>query len=400
MSGKIYLLGEGSSLHPLEETGYEAETVLQGLLASYPDLLAGEQVNPSDPRRWLLISGEIAVAAEEGGGTRWALDHLFIDQEGVPTLVEVKRSSNSQIRREVVGQMLDYAANGSAYWSLEKMVAAFERRCELDGVDPDSELALFLEIEEDASDFWQQVKTNLRAGRIRMVFVADEIPSELRRIIEFLNEQMDPAEVLGLEVRQYLGEGRAVLVPRVVGYTAEAEQAKATRRTRTWDRDSFLEVLAGNRNEAEAEAAARILDWCGDRGLDVKWGTGVERGSFSPKLHRNGATYNMMTVWNWAGEIAIQFGSMREPPFDEVGNRRVLADRLEAVPGSREFSDHSLTSAWPSFRLARLVEAGGVDQFLGAWDWFLGQVPVQPSAAGLPPDDSEGDALPSGETDN
>jgi hypothetical protein len=211
--------------------------VLQGLLASYPDLLAGEQVNPSDPRRWLLVSREIGVSAEEGGGARWALDHLFIDQEGIPTLVEVKRSTNSQIRREVVGQMLDYAANGSVYWSIEKVMAAYERRCEVDGLDPDSELARFLETEEEPGDFWQQVKTNLRAGRIRMVFVADEIPSELRRIIEFLNEQMDPADVLGLEVRQYLGEGRAVLVPRVVGYTAEAEQAKATRGTRTWDRD-------------------------------------------------------------------------------------------------------------------------------------------------------------------
>jgi hypothetical protein len=232
-----------------------------------------------------------------------------------------------------------------------------------------------------------------------MVFVADEIPSELRRIIEFLNEQMDPAEVLGLEVRQYLGEGRAVLVPRVVGYTAEAEQAKATRRTRTWDRDSFMEVLAENRNEAEASAAARILDWCGDRGLDVKWGTGIERGSFSPKLHRNGATYNMMTVWNWAGEIAIQFGSMREPPFDAIDKRRELADRLGAVPGSREFSDHSLTSAWPSLRLAGLVEADSVGQFLNAWDWFLAQIPEQPSATLSHHIDAEVDPLSSDGTD-
>jgi hypothetical protein len=96
----------------LGESHYEAESVLQKLLADYPDLLAGEQDNPSDPRRWLLISREVAVAGEEGGGARWALDHLFIDQDGIPTLVEVKRSTNSQIRREVVGQMLDCAANG------------------------------------------------------------------------------------------------------------------------------------------------------------------------------------------------------------------------------------------------------------------------------------------------
>ena len=127
MSGKIYLLGgDGHALLPLGESHYEAESVLQKLLANYPDLLAGEQVNPSDPRRWLLISREVAVAGEEGGSSRWSLDHLFIDQDGIPTLVEVKRSTSTQIRREVVGQMLDYAANGSAYWSLEQIIAAFE----------------------------------------------------------------------------------------------------------------------------------------------------------------------------------------------------------------------------------------------------------------------------------
>ncbi len=220
MSGKIYLLGEGDALRPLGESHYEAESVLQGLLADYPDLLAGEQVDPLAPLRWLLVSREVAVAGEEGGGGRWSLDHLFIDQDGIPTLVEVKRSANSQIRREVVGQMLDYAANGSAYWSLEQVIGAFERRCERVHVDPEVLLSEFLGEDGDVEGFWQLVKTNLQAGRLRLVFVADEIPSELRRIIEFLNEQMDPAEVLGLEVRQYVGEGSKVLVPRVVGLTA------------------------------------------------------------------------------------------------------------------------------------------------------------------------------------
>jgi hypothetical protein len=44
----------------------------------------------------------------------------------VPTLVEVKRSSDTRIRREVVGQMLDYAANAVVYWPLERLRATFE----------------------------------------------------------------------------------------------------------------------------------------------------------------------------------------------------------------------------------------------------------------------------------
>jgi uncharacterized membrane protein len=49
------------------------------------------------------------------------IDHLFLDQDAIPTLVEIKRSANVQARREVVAQMLDYAANAATAWSGEKL---------------------------------------------------------------------------------------------------------------------------------------------------------------------------------------------------------------------------------------------------------------------------------------
>jgi hypothetical protein len=271
--------------------------------------------------------------------------------------------------------MLDYAANGSAYWSLAQIVASFERRCERESVDPGIELAEFLGGDDgDAEVFWQGVKTNLQAGRVRLVFVADEIPSELRRIIEFLNKQMDPAEVLGLEVHQYIGQGNTVFVPRVVGFTAEAEGGKTPGPRKTWDRASFLAALEARRNSDEALAAARILDWCVERGLEVNYGTGPERGSANPRLVTNGAAYNLMAIWNWAGEIDIKFSSMHQPPFNTLERRRQFADQLEAVPGSRKLSDDELNK-WPALRIGRLVEAGGIDYFLEAWDWYLEQIP-------------------------
>jgi hypothetical protein len=88
--------------------------------------VAGEQMDTEAPRRWLLISREMAVPAEEGGSGRWAIDHLFLDQHGVPTLIEVKRATDSRSRREVVGQMLDYAANAVVYWPVEDIRARYE----------------------------------------------------------------------------------------------------------------------------------------------------------------------------------------------------------------------------------------------------------------------------------
>ena len=59
------------------------------------------------------------------------------------------------------------------------------------------------------------VWANLQAKNIRLLFVADVIPSELRRIVEFPNEVTDPVEVLAVEIRHYAGEGLKTLVPRV-----------------------------------------------------------------------------------------------------------------------------------------------------------------------------------------
>lgn len=228
MTGHIFNIQDDETLVEMNEQPFENEDIFQTLLEKYPNLLAGDQINSAAPRRWLLVRREMGVPGEEAASDRWSLDHLFLDQDAIPTLVEVKRSSDTRIRREVVGQMFDYAANAVVYWPLEKLIAEFEKQCEADGVDPDDRLAEFLGEDTDSEDFWNAVKTNLQAGKLRMLFVADKIPNELRRIIEFLNVQMDPAEVLAVEIKHYVGTGLKTLVPRVIGQTAEAQSRKGT----------------------------------------------------------------------------------------------------------------------------------------------------------------------------
>ncbi len=217
MGGGIFLIQDDGRLVEMKEQPYDSEELLQELLEKYPDLLAGDQIDSDEPRKWLLVSREAGLASEEEGRERWSVDHLFLDQDAIPTLVEVKRSSDTRIRREVIGQMLDYAANAVVYWPVETIQAKFETRCETHGYNPDGILKEFLGTDGDLQMFWQTVKTNLQAGRVRLVFVADEIPGELRRIVEFLNSQMDPAEVLAVEIRQYISEGLKTLVPELWG---------------------------------------------------------------------------------------------------------------------------------------------------------------------------------------
>src|SRR3546814_3148840 len=102
---------------------------------------------------------------------------------------------------------------------MEGIGGALRETCSAAGHGPDDQLAALLD-GSDSESFWRQVEANLRSGRVRMVFVADRIPKELRRIVEFLNEQMRPAEVLALEVEQFVSpNGIRTLVPRVLGAT-------------------------------------------------------------------------------------------------------------------------------------------------------------------------------------
>jgi hypothetical protein len=269
MAGGIFLLDSEGGLTEMAETAFAAEVDLQKLLAQHPGLIPGDQIDPESPRRWLLVAREVSVPDDTG--SRWALDHLFLDQEGVPTLVEVKRSSDPRTRREVVGQLLDYAAHSVLYWTEETIRTRFEERSRQDGHDPDADLLQFLGDDVAPGDFWQRVKTNLQAGRIRLIFVADAIPSELRRVVEFLNQQMDPVEVLAVEIRQYVGGAMKTLVPRVMGQTAR--KTSGGRTTGEWDEASFLAKLATRRGEVEAEVARRILRWSDQKGC----GSGGEK---------------------------------------------------------------------------------------------------------------------------
>lgn len=55
---------------------------------------------------------------------------------GFPVLVELERATDTRLRREVVGQMLDYAANGTAHWKAGVIAASFAVTASTAGRDP------------------------------------------------------------------------------------------------------------------------------------------------------------------------------------------------------------------------------------------------------------------------
>src|SRR5918997_5132386 len=117
-------LRHGDRLIPMREQVYQAEAVLERLLAESPALLAGD--DDSGTRRLLLLG-----RTDDQAGP----DYVFLDQEGIPTLVEVTRSADPEASRELVGQMVDYAANVIAYQDPAALRAMLEARCRVEGRD-------------------------------------------------------------------------------------------------------------------------------------------------------------------------------------------------------------------------------------------------------------------------
>jgi len=374
MSGVIFLIQDNGQLMEMKEQGYDSEDILQTLLAKYPNLLAGDQINNEAPRRWLLISREASLPSEENQAGRWAVDHLFLDQDAVPTLVEVKRSTDTRVRREVVGQMLDYAANAVVYWPVERIRAQFEATCQFQGLDTEQVIKDFLDPETNPEEFWERLKTNLQAGKVRLVFVADKIPSELQRIVEFLNVQMDPAEVLALEVKQYVGQGLKTLVPKIIGLTAEVQRKKSSgsREAKQWDEPSFFQELESRRGLEESKVARKLLEWAQARELRIWWGKGKRSGSFFSMFDFQGVSYSLFSVWTY-GTIEVQFQWMQtKPPFDNEAKRLELLHRLNELPGVSLPSD--AINRRPSLGLATFINEAALKQFLDSFDWVIQEI--------------------------
>ncbi len=219
------------------------------------------------------------------------LDHLFLDQDGIPTFVECKRASDTRTRREVVAQMLDYAANGTEYWSMECIRQAATETAQGQGIDLDEKIAELLRVdhsENDIEQYWKQVKINLLNNKVRLIFIADSTPKKLRRLIEFLNKEMAHVEVLGVEIKQYQKDDNSVqkaLVPRVVGLTESARTAREIlgKKKQYTTRQEFLAACSPE----SREFLLRVLDKAEQNKFTICWGTvKFSVRTFSAKVNR------------------------------------------------------------------------------------------------------------------
>lgn len=195
------------------------ELWLQMLIQRNPTLLPVEQIEPAlTPLRPICV--ELPVPSGFA-------DNLLMTPDGGIVVVEAKLWRNGEARREVIGQVLDYAKDLSAwtYNDLQKAARLATKNPKLDlyqtvcGEDrePDGE-ALF----SDA------VSRNLRLGRFLIIIAGDGIQESAEELTNYLQRHMAlhfTLAMVEISLWRAPGSGAVFVQPKVVTRTVQIERA-------------------------------------------------------------------------------------------------------------------------------------------------------------------------------
>ena len=289
MDNKLFLMNDGQA-NEMQVKKYEKEADLQKIIKDNPNLLA-RSMEDGTFKKLYLVKQEYSIKELEYGSISYSLDHFMVDEEGIPVLVEVKRSTDTRIKREVVAQMLDYASRVSK-WDIDDIKNSFK---ENNGItEPNL---------DDGSNFWEKVSTNLAAEHFRLVFAADDIPDTLRVLIEFLDRTMKDIEVYGVELKPYTTEdGDLLLTTNVIGNsTLDSSKVTSSGKRAVCIRsvEEFKTEFKDRGLDEYIPIFSQIYEF-GEK-IDLSWvsGTGTKHPAFLAKIGNQ--TLFRVVIWKSQG---------------------------------------------------------------------------------------------------
>jgi hypothetical protein len=158
---------------------------------------------------------------------------LYVTPAGDIIVAETKLWRNPQARREVVGQIIDYAKDLSA-WNYEELEAAI-RRTQV-GRSSEKQIKLYDfvmtagDAEIDEAQFIDAVSRNLRRGRLLLLIVGDGIQQGAENITAFLQQHAGLHFTLGLiELAVFtLPAGGYLVQPRILARTTNIDRGIVT----------------------------------------------------------------------------------------------------------------------------------------------------------------------------
>jgi hypothetical protein len=274
--------------------------------------------------------------------------------------MECKLAKNHQIKREVVGQVLDYAAS---LWEtdLRTFSEAFRSRT---GTDPFE--AIRQQFGGDAESFDEgacraEVDRRLREGDFRLLVAVDRIDPELQRIIQYVNSRGGSGKGLRLvavEFPRYKHGEIQVLVPEAYGDEIAEQHASSVRTTQTWTVEDYFAALAPD--SPLRPIVQRLLGWADDR-LTIRMGHGQTP---APMWRLDALDVALFSV-DIGGRLWLSLGNLRNRlGADGEGVVGTLIEALNAIPGIKVAPG----SSGPSVPLLPLARDEAFAAFTAAYD--------------------------------
>lgn len=200
------------------EEGGVSEESLQNLLFHFPRALPTEAIDRA-------YADAVPVCTELWTDAGY-LDALYVNRLGRLTLAEFKLWRNPEARREVIGQILDYAKE-LASWGYEDL----QRRVSLAHGRKGNvlyDLVRERHPEVDEAEFVDNVTRHLKRGEFLMLIVGDGIREGVENIVDFVQRHSGLHFNLALvEAALWRGDGnrRLIVQPRVLARTEIVKRA-------------------------------------------------------------------------------------------------------------------------------------------------------------------------------
>jgi len=305
--GNPIILNPDGSINKIRRVSFTEnmfqEGWLQDLIEDNPELLPVAEIEPAFTP---MVSVGREVTTQSG-----YIDNLFLSPQGNLTVVETKLWRNPEARREVVGQIIDYAKDVS-HWTFEELeskVRDYNLRYRKSNSGILDSLRLIEDIEESEEQIIVDAMTrNLQRGRFLLLVVGDGIRESVETMAAFLQQTPQLHFTLALvELQVYElveeGEKQLLVMPQVVARTREITRAvvrvegKAIESVKvevdteitppvsppkrfTLTEEDYFNILQQHVNSEDVDFVHQVIDDMQRYGCEIDW----KQGSFVVRL--------------------------------------------------------------------------------------------------------------------
>lgn len=303
--GTPYFISETNSFQleriPLNEKHFQ-ENWLQKIIHKNPQILPIDDIE-SGFAPLISLGREISTSVGY-------IDNLYISTNGYLTIVETKLWRNPEAKREVVGQIIDYAKE-LTNWNFTKLNDGVKNSSQLYNNNSKGIIELIKDFEniEEHEEYKiiDNIERNLKRGRFLLLIVGDGIRESVEEMVDFLSNTPQIQFTLGLVELQFYKnpnvEGELIAIPNLITRTREItraivkienstngnvtietdfieEKVKPITARTTITEDDFFEQLQQNTDYESAEFAKHILATVKEKGYFVEW----RQGAFVAKI--------------------------------------------------------------------------------------------------------------------